>query len=318
MITLYELHWSHYCEKIRMALDYMGLEWQAVSIDAFKKTELKQYPLPAHLPNYIVPAILDDRTGAFVMDSTPILRYLAATYPDAPKLFPGDAANQACIDAALLEYDTLLGLPARRLGYTQVILECPDALADLFLAHYYDGLFSKPLLRTLAGHFLGVMLCKRFDFHRSESLHLYEALEQYLLGLAARLKEHAPVVGEHFSIADIALAAQLRPISIVPFFAEHPGLQGLFAFHRQVIAKWSREETLLYQDAVFKARQNRLPMRRRLKSGQAALPFQVAGGLSANDQQSVWTKGMWLMPLHYLMGLRSGKVRQLEASAWVR
>lgn len=318
MITLYELHWSHYCEKIRLALDYMGLEWQAVSIDAFKKTELKQYPLPTHLPNYIVPAIRDDRTGAFVMDSTPILRYLAATYPDAPRLFPGDAANQARIDAALLEYDTLLGLPARRLGYTQVILECPDALADLFLAQYYDGLFSKPGLRTLAGHFLGVMLCKRFDFHRSESLRLYEALEQYLLGLATKLKGDAPVVGDYFSIADLALAAQLRPITVVPFFAEHTGLQELFAFHQRIIAQYGREEMLLYQSAVHEARRSRPPVRRKLQDGHAVLPFQVIGGLSGNDQRSVWTKGMWLMPYHYLAGLRHGKVRQLQATAQIR
>jgi hypothetical protein len=27
MITLFELHWSHYCEKIRLTVDYMGLPW---------------------------------------------------------------------------------------------------------------------------------------------------------------------------------------------------------------------------------------------------------------------------------------------------
>lgn len=27
MITLFELHWSYYCEKFRLTLDYMGLPW---------------------------------------------------------------------------------------------------------------------------------------------------------------------------------------------------------------------------------------------------------------------------------------------------
>ncbi|GBL44392.1 hypothetical protein SFMTTN_0187 [Sulfuriferula multivorans] len=71
MITLYELHWSHYCEKIRLTLHYMGLEWRMVGIDAFSKRQLREHPLPSYLPSHTVPAIHDARTGRFVMDSTP-------------------------------------------------------------------------------------------------------------------------------------------------------------------------------------------------------------------------------------------------------
>ena len=103
MITLYELAWSHYCEKVRLSLDYMQLPWRAVSIDAFKKEPLRAHPRASQLPSYTVPAILDEATNAFVMDSTPILRYLAETYPESPQLFPGDAANRSAVDATLLE-----------------------------------------------------------------------------------------------------------------------------------------------------------------------------------------------------------------------
>ena len=44
MIILYELSWSHYCEKVRLALDYMQLPWRAVSIDAFKKEPVLSFP----------------------------------------------------------------------------------------------------------------------------------------------------------------------------------------------------------------------------------------------------------------------------------
>jgi glutathione S-transferase len=81
MIILYELSWSHYCEKVRLALDHMHLPWRAESIDAFAKAPLRARSRPAQLPSYTVPAILDDATNAYVMDSTPILRYLAETYP---------------------------------------------------------------------------------------------------------------------------------------------------------------------------------------------------------------------------------------------
>jgi glutathione S-transferase len=102
MILLYELAWSHYCEKVRLALDYMQLPWRAVSIDAFEKQPLRGRPRPTQLPSRTVPAILDEATNAYVMDSTPILRYLAERYPEAPQLFPGDAAQRAAVDAQLL------------------------------------------------------------------------------------------------------------------------------------------------------------------------------------------------------------------------
>jgi glutathione S-transferase len=318
MITLYELHWSHYCEKIRLALDYMGLAWKSVDINAFRKSELAGFPLPAHLPNYTVPAIWDESAQRFVMDSTPVLRYLDQTYPDAPKLFPGDGDHRAAIDAQLLEFDTLLSLPARRFGYSQVILECPAVLSDLFLSRIAGGLLCLPVLRTLSGHFLGIMLSKRFDFHCAEKAGLYEALERYLLALAARLEGKTFVSGQSFSVADLALAAQLRPLTIVPFFAEHPKLQGLFDRHRSVLKSYSREGDSLYQKAIAAVRLKKMPMRRHLVNRCNALPFAVHEGFAANDQQRVWTRTMWTMPFHYFVTLRAGKIRQLEATETVR
>ena len=363
MITLYELRWSHYCEKVRLALGYMGVPWRAVSINAFGKKELQAHPRPAHLPNATVPAIWDDSTEKFVMDSTPILRYLAETYsssdsssgPDAPALFGRDATTRTAIDAQLVEFDTHLGLPARRVGYSQVIFECPAALSDLFLPEVAGGLLCAPGLREVSGRVLGMLLSKRFDFHGAEVQGVFEALEAYLVALAGRLERQEFVVANGsgrepgvapssapssgFSMADLALAAMLRPLTIVPFFAEHPQLQSLFARQRQVLQRHSPEGDLLYQQAIARARQRRAPVRRRLKAstpsetlrqGRPAMPPAVAlsgGGtgiprrdatMAANDQRNIWDVGMWAMPFHYFYTLRRGKVRQAVASAGVR
>ncbi len=318
MITLFELHWSHYCEKIRLALDYMQLPWEAVDIHPFSKKEMLSHSLAAQLPSYTVPAIFDETAQRFVMDSTPILRYLAAQYPAAPALFPGDEANQRAIDQQLLEFDTLLSLPARRFGYSQLIFESPATLSDLFL----KGWWSKPVIRSIAGHVLGAVLSKRFDFHRSESLGLYEALETYLIALALRLEGKPFVVGQVFSAADLSLAAQLRPLTIVPFFAEHPQLQSLFARHRQLLAEHSREGDSAYQTAIAQARLKRPPVRRQLRSTSSkpnpTLPFRTPSDFSSNDQINVWDRGMWLMPYHYLVTLRQGKIRLAQPSTSVR
>lgn len=314
LITLYELHWSHYCEKVRLALNYMGLPWRAVGISPFSKRELRAHPLPAQLPNYTVPAIQD---GAhFVIDSTPILRHLASAYPEAPPLFPGDADARAEIDALLLDFDTLLGIPARRLGYTQLILECPDLLADLFLDR--SRVWRLPLLRQIAGRALGVVLTQRFEFHRNESLGLYEALEAYALQLAERLHGREFLVGTQLSAADLALAAQLRPLGIVPFFAEHPGLQALFAWQRALLARWSGEGASAYEAAIEEARRKRAPMRRHLRARCAALPFARDSQYAGNDQRPVWTWALLLGPWRAWRGLRHNKRRALLASATLR
>lgn len=341
MITLYELRWSHYCEKVRLALGYMGLPWRAVSINAFGKKELQAHPRPAHLPNATVPAIWDDSTEQFVMDSTPILRYLAETYPhsnahtnlhsnahsppDSPALFGHDAATRAAIDAQLVEFDTHLGLPARRVGYSQVIFECPAALTDLFLPDVAGGLLCAPGVRQVAGRVLGLLLSKRFDFHRAEAQGVFEALEAYLVALAVRLEAQEFAAGDGgFSMADLALAAMLRPLTIVPFFAEHPQLQSLFARQRHVLQRHSPEGDLLYQQAIAQARLRRAPVRRRLKVRMvpAVVPASpvatLADNLAVNDQRNIWDAGMWAMPFHYFYTLRQGKVRQALASEGVR
>ena len=336
----------------------MGLPWRAVSINAFGKKELQAHPRPAHLPNATVTAIWDDSTEQFVMDSTPILRYLAETYPgsnpDAPALFGHDAATRSAIDAQLVEFDTQLGLPARRVGYSQVIFECPATLSDLFLPEVAGGLLCAPGLRQVSGRVLGMLLAKRFDFHGAEAQELFEALEAYLLALAQRLEHqefvvataYGSVVQCDFSIADLALAAMLRPLTIVPFFAEHPQLQSLFARQRDVLQRYSAEGDLLYQQAIARARLLRAPMRRRLNAGagpaklsptlmpsltpgtigqppsSAVQPVppsaQHTATLALNDQRNIWDAGMWAMPFHYFYTLRQGKVRQAVASAGAR
>lgn len=318
MLTLYELRWSHYCEKIRLALAYLGLPYRAVGISPFSKRELQAYARPAHLPNFTVPALLDgDR---FVMDSTPVLRHLAQHHDPQQRLFPGNDANRAAIEAKLLEFDTLLALPARRFGYSQLILESPSTLPRLFMPQAAGGFFTWPGVRWVAGHCLGIVLCKRFDFHQSESLGLYEALEGYLLRLAGELDGSEYVVGERFSAADLALAAQLRPITIVPFFRDHPGLQGLFARQAAVFAQYSDEGDFPYQTDVAQARRRRAPYRRSLSARKAALPFAlpfaVAQGLAGNDQRNVWDRGMWAMLWRY-RGVWHGKRRlALALAGW--
>src|SRR3954471_16546964 len=66
MILLYQLHWSHYVEKVRWALDFKGVEWQAVEVNPFSKREMRHLRCKTKLDDgrneYTVPTIHDQAT----------------------------------------------------------------------------------------------------------------------------------------------------------------------------------------------------------------------------------------------------------------
>ena len=72
MITLYQLHWSHYVEKVRWALDYKGVEWRAVEVEPFSKREMRHLSSRTTLDSgkqlQTMPTIHDESTGAAVSD----------------------------------------------------------------------------------------------------------------------------------------------------------------------------------------------------------------------------------------------------------
>lgn len=104
MITLYDIpstaptsSWSINLLKARLSLNYKRVPYV---------TEWVEYPdiaalyikhdIPAALtkadgsPYYTLPMIHDSATGATIADSLQIAKYLDATYPDTPRLFPDD------------------------------------------------------------------------------------------------------------------------------------------------------------------------------------------------------------------------------------
>ncbi|WP_266170565.1 glutathione S-transferase family protein [Dyella subtropica] len=255
MIELYKLHWSHYVEKVRWALDFKRLPWRGIDIVAFTKKEMQRFDCPQ-----TVPLIHDTATGVAISDSSPIIRYLDEAYPER-RLFPLDPVEREQAWQWMLRLDSTLGLYARRLGYTQVIMECPQTLAQLFMPNVCGGLFTRRGWRRLAAPVLGMMLTLRFRFHRNQQDGVYEALEALLLPLAEKLERDRFLVGEQFTAADLTLASLLRPLRIVPHFSHHPKLQSLFVWQERLFREHGRDATFPYEDAIRAQRQRRGAMR---------------------------------------------------------
>lgn len=291
MIELYKLHWSHYVEKVRWALDFKQLEWQGIEIVAFIKREMQRFDCAQ-----TVPLIHDTATGVAISDSSPIIRYLDETYPQRP-LFPVDPVEREAVWQWMLRLDSTLGLHARRLGYTQLIMECPQVLSQLFMPDVCGGLFSRPVLRALAAPVLGAMLIPRFRFHRNRQDRVYESLEAQLLPIARQLQREGFLVGGRFTAADLTLASLLRPLRIVPHFSRHPQLQALFAWQAQLFRAHDREAAFPYEEMIDAQRRRRGSMRGRVRwmspDRQAAANMQDCARLQSalNDIHAVsrWT-----------------------------
>jgi glutathione S-transferase len=93
MIQLYRAPYSTNVERVALALAHKGLEVESVVIDYADRS-----PVEAVSGQGLVPVLVDD--GEVVVDSTAILRFLDARYPDRP-LFPADPAALAELDVFL-------------------------------------------------------------------------------------------------------------------------------------------------------------------------------------------------------------------------
>jgi glutathione S-transferase len=317
MITLYELHSSHYCEKIRWALDYKKLPWKKVDINAFTKKEMLAYPCPQ-----LVPLIYDDKKNIALSDSTPILRYLDEHY-HIPAIFPEVSAEKNAVYQFMIELDSCLGVPARRLAYAQIILENPRILSALFLQDKMNGMLTLPVIRHISSALMGMMLIKRFRFDLNESLYLYEDVENYLLTLVAKLKNQQYLINNQFSAADITLATLLRPLRIVPFFKDNQQLAPLFQWQKNLFREHQREEKLLYEELLEEHRILNAPVRRKLKANVNVESFLAKtvdnnNHVAYNDQEPILTWRILLTPYHYFFTLKENKLRQREISNSVR
>jgi glutathione S-transferase len=315
MITLYQLHWSHYVEKVRWALDHKNVEWSAVDVDPFTKRQMQHLQCKLMLDSgremYSVPTIHDHATGSVIGDSSKILDYLERTYP-TPALYPLDATERNEVVRWTLWLDSTLGLAARRLGYTQIAVEYPAILASLFLP---DKVGAGAFKKSVGGSIIAGVLSRRFRFQHNRTDRVFEELERCLLIAAQRVSSGRYLVGERFTAADLTLAALSRPALLVPFFRDHRRLQRLWEWRVTQLQEHRREPRVGYEAELHDVRRRRgwtlgavrwLPGEcRDACPTPTEIPTLPAAG---NDQQSVgrWpviTGPLWYLRLKLTCGL---------------
>ena len=206
-IVLHQFPISHYCEKVRWALDYKGLEYR--SKNHLPGLHFKK--MKAVVPFSSVPVLEHD--GHYVQGSASIISYLDTQFPDHV-LTPQTPEGRE--DALGWETfcDDNIGPHVRRYCY-HTLLDHPDLVIPFFAqgGPFWGRTFLRVIFPKLQGVMRKAMQIR--EPHVSESR---VALEQAIQTLVQAYQGRTYLVGEQFSQADLAAASLLAPLFMPPAY----------------------------------------------------------------------------------------------------
>ena len=226
-IVLYQIPISHFCEKIRWALDYKRVPYRAISVNPLTRRQLE-----AICATKQVPVIQDGER--VVCDSSEIVMYLDDTYPDPPLIPPKEPERGECLTLERIA-DEQLGPAVRRIAYA-TLFEDPALFAKFLLPKKGVARLWNPVRRRI----MTLVLCRHFGITREGT----EADRARLAGLLKDLQRHISgrryFVGDTMTIADIALASLLSPLEIAKEFSASHEFGSLFRWMRELRAENGR------------------------------------------------------------------------------
>ncbi len=228
-LKLYDIFWSHFCEKARWCLDTKRLPHTIVRVNPFTRAEVRALGARGDVP------VLQD--GATVVEgSAAIAAHLEEKWPDPP-LLPPDPAERAETLALERRLDAELGPDARRVGY-EVALGRTDLLKGTLLWSRAPKRWLNPLMLRL----LEPRLRRKFTIVPDEVRRSRERLHALLPDLQARVERSGHLVGRAFTLADLAAAALMDPLEIVSEFVRDPRYPPLFAWKRRLMREHGRRQ----------------------------------------------------------------------------
>ena len=232
---MYEISWSHFCEKARFCLDVKRLPFTMVRVNPFTRSQVRRLGKRGTVP------VLTD--GARVVDgSDAIARYLDEAYPDPP-LLPADPDQRAEAEALAARCDLELGPDARRVAY------------DVAFAH--PGLFEGTLtfrrepwrrVNPIFLHLLEPRLRRLFKIFPDDLEASRRRLRSLLSDLEKRLEGRDHLVGDCLTLADITAVSLLDPLELVPEFVRDRQFAPIFAWKRRLARSHNRRQRASWLD----------------------------------------------------------------------
>jgi glutathione S-transferase len=228
-IFLYDIFWSHYCEKARFCLDFKRLSYTIVRVNPFTRRQVIDLGERGDVP------VLKD--GDRVIPGTDaIAAHLEGTYPDPP-LLPYDSKARDDVLDLTRRCDEWLGTDTRRVAY-QIALENPAMLRGTILwTRAPHRWLNGPMLRLVEPR-----LRRKFTIYPDAVESSRRRLKELLPELQSRADRTGFLVGAGLTLADIAAVSLLDPLEVVPEFVRDPAYARLFAWKRGLARGYGRRQ----------------------------------------------------------------------------
>lgn len=245
MLELYQFELSQYSEKVRLLLDYKGLEYRKIEVTpGIGQVELFRFTGQRQVP------VLKDGSR-YIADSTEIAKYLDSQYPARP-LIPTDSKQRGLCLMMEEWADESIGTKSRKAFFSAISQDqnfrkslLPTTAPD-FLKTVVQGVPSE-LLQVMG---LGVGYTP--DVIRSAIADLKQDLEALTLLLA----DSPYLVGDEPTLADFAVAGLSMLLKFpsgsylnlpeplkgkgVPIFAENPAYEPFFSWRDRLYAQYRK------------------------------------------------------------------------------
>ncbi len=202
--TLFVFAISHYCEKARWALEYLGVDFELRSVAPGVHTRLqKKYGLSGTSLPLLVAG------DEVVHGSAAIIDWAEAHASNGRTLTPAAvAADCRAVEGRL---DDIAGVHTRRYFYSEALVEYPDKVKPAFL----EGLsFRERLLLHLMWPRITPVMARRMDLGREQGEESRTIVDDELTWLEALLDGgRAYLVGDTFTRADLTAASLFARLS---------------------------------------------------------------------------------------------------------
>jgi len=201
MITLYQFPISHYCEKVRWALDYKNINYQEVNMlpglhakKARKMTKSTEVPILKHNNNYID-------------NSSYIISYLDENFKNN-SLTPVDEQAKSLALEWESYVDQEIG-PYLRVYFYHILLDYPDILIPIFAQ---KGPWYGKIILNIIFPKLRRLMRTMMRINDKTAAQAKIAVDKGIEVLNQQLSQQPFLAGEKFSRADLAAASLLAPI----------------------------------------------------------------------------------------------------------
>lgn len=198
-MLLLQFSTSHYCRKARLVLGYKGINYQVENLTPGLHI-LKVKPLTGLTT---LPVLLPQIEGQpqAIGDSTQIVKFLESYQPE-PSLFFSNPEQQT--EALMLEdwLDESIGTATR------------------FVYYHFRAGEGKQIDPSLSSQIVIGVVRKQYGINNASVELATKRLTIALQELSHRWQRSEYLVGDHLSVADIAAAALLSPLALIPQYRQ--------------------------------------------------------------------------------------------------